>query len=242
MPPLDLSVVIPVWNEAGNIGPLIEAQRQTLSELGLSAEWIVVDAGSKDDTVREARAAGAWVEVQREPGYGGALRLGFAHSSGRWVLTCDGDGSHAPEFIKGHCPPAEDVDLVVFSRYVQGGGADQPFYRRCLSWLLNGFFRVLFRVPVRDQSSGFRIYRGDLIRQLHFQSVNFDVLEEILVLLHRQRARMREVPFTFRDRGEGASKVARDFFALSYLKTVARLFGPRSEEPQQPAKTRKPAP
>ena len=228
MADIDLSVVIPVWNEAGNIGPLIDRQRTTLESLGIRAEWIVVDAGSQDNTVAEARQAGAWVEQQRDPGYGGALRLGFAHAVGKWVLTCDGDGSHDPEFLVDQLAfeqlEKQRIDVVVFSRYVPGGGADQPFYRRGLSWILNGFFRVLFRVPIRDQSSGYRLYRGDVIRGLSFESVNFDVLEEILVLLHRGGAGMKEVPFTFRDRQEGTSKVARDFFVFSYLRTVARLF------------------
>ena len=52
----DVSVVIPVWNEAGNIGPLVDRQRQVLDDLGLSAEWVVIDAGSEDATVDEARA------------------------------------------------------------------------------------------------------------------------------------------------------------------------------------------
>ena len=225
--PPDVSVVIPVWNEAGNIGPLVDRQRQVLDDLGLSAEWVVIDAGSEDATVDEARAQGAWVEVQKEPGYGGALRAGFARTTGRWVVTCDGDGSHDPEYLRGHLPPPEDCDVVVLSRYVPGGGGDQPRYRRFLSWVLNSVFRVLFRVPVRDQSSGFRIYRGQSIRALEFVSVNFDVLEEILVLLHRQGARMREVPFVFRDRVEGTSKVAGDLFVGSYLGTLLRLFRAR---------------
>lgn len=130
MSKIDLSVVIPVWNEAGNIGSLIEKQRTTLEPLGLRAEWIVVDAGSEDSTVDEARAAGAWVEQQREPGYGGALRLGFAHAVGKWVLTCDGDGSHDPEFLPDHLSPAQleqsEFDVTVFSRYVSGEGPISP--------------------------------------------------------------------------------------------------------------------
>lgn len=223
--PLAVSWIIPVWNEEGNIGPLLDRQMELADELGLSSEWIVVDAGSKDGTVTEAESRGERVRVvvQSEPGYGGALREGFRLGAGEWVVTCDGDGSHDPGYLRGTLPPEEGCDVVVLSRYVPGGGADQPRYRRFLSWVVNGVFRVLFRVPVRDQSSGFRIYRGDVIRDLTFDSVNFDVLEEILVLLHRGGARMKEVPFVFKDRAEGESKVAGDLFVGSYLRTVMRL-------------------
>lgn len=221
--PIDVSFVIPVWNEEGNVGRLLQRQQELVRELGLSAEWWVVDKGSTDATVAEARAAGATVVTQEAPGYGGALATGFSRSRGVWVVTCDGDLSHDPAHLRAALPPPPGVDVVIFSRYVEGGGTDQPEVRQRLSRLLNAVFRICFRVPIHDMSSGYRIYRGEKIRRLRFRSVDFDVLEEILVLLHRSGARIIEVPFHFRDRECGTSKVCAGLFAPSYLRTLTRL-------------------
>ena len=99
-PPLDLSIIIPALNEAGNIGPLATRCRAVVERLGLRAEILVVDGGSSDATVREATDAGARVILQEGRGYGGALRTGFAAARGTYVQTMDSDLSHEPEVIE----------------------------------------------------------------------------------------------------------------------------------------------
>src|SRR5512140_1913077 len=127
--PLDLSIIIPALNEAGNIGPLVARCRAAIARLEVTAEILVVDGGSSDATVREAEAAGGRVMLQEGRGYGGALRTGFGAARGRHIQTMDSDLSHEPEVIESLWKARDQADVVIASRYVAGGGADMPRFR-----------------------------------------------------------------------------------------------------------------
>src|SRR3954463_13856521 len=94
-----LSIVIPVLDERDNVAALLPRLDVVLQGLGCTSEVIVVDGGSRDGTADTARRLGARVLVQTLPGYGGALREGFAAAAGEYVLTLDADLSHDPDFI-----------------------------------------------------------------------------------------------------------------------------------------------
>jgi len=90
----DLSVIIPTLDEGSNIGLLIKDVQRVLTTLGVCAEIIVVDGGSRDGTIAAARQSGARVIQQEGHGYGAALRRGFAVASGAFVLTLDDGFTH----------------------------------------------------------------------------------------------------------------------------------------------------
>jgi dolichol-phosphate mannosyltransferase len=92
--------------------------------------------------------------------------------------------SHEPEVIEQLWAARERADVVIASRYVKGGAAEMPLYRAVLSRILNVVFTTVLRVPVKDISSGFRLYRGDAVRAIEFKASDFDVLEEILILIY----------------------------------------------------------
>src|SRR4030081_3619403 len=92
----DLSVVIPALNEQENLELLLPLLNETLKQLQLKAEIIVVDGGSRDDSKSIASELGAHVVEQQERGYGGALLAGFAVASAPYVITMDADLSHPP--------------------------------------------------------------------------------------------------------------------------------------------------
>src|SRR4030095_3787226 len=96
----DLSVVIPALNEAENLKSLLPLIQQVVSELGVSAEVIVVDGGSADETETVGRGLKALLVHQTERGYGGALLAGFANARAPYVATMDADLSHPPIFLK----------------------------------------------------------------------------------------------------------------------------------------------
>src|SRR2546426_3005034 len=83
----DLAVVIPAWNERENIELLLPALREVIAGLGLTAEIVVADGGSRDGTAEAAQRRGAPVVVQKEPGYGRAVLAGFAAPPGPDNLT-----------------------------------------------------------------------------------------------------------------------------------------------------------
>ena len=130
---------------------------------------------------------------QDAPGYGAALRAGFAAATGAWVLTIDADTAAAPAIAVALWTRRHDADVVIGSRYVAGGEARMPPVRRLLSRVLNLVFGRGLSLGVRDLSSGMRIYRAPAVRALRELPPHLDVLQAILVAgLRRGLERRRD--------------------------------------------------
>jgi len=224
MSAIDLTVLLPVLNERDNITQLLPRAEAVLATIGCSYELVVVDGGSTDGTADAAVAAGARVIRQTLPGYGGALREGLAASRGDYILTLDADLSHDPDFIVKLWRARARADVVIASRYVRGGVAYMPRHRLILSRVLNSFFARGLGLPVRDLSSGFRLYRGDAVRALALEGTNFEVLEEILVKSHAAGWRIIEIPFTYYPRERGTSHARIVPFGIALLRAFFRLW------------------
>lgn len=217
---MDLTIIIPALNEAGNIGELVRRARGVLDPLGLAYEILVMDGASTDATCAEAEAAGARATVHPGKGYGAALRCGFAQASGDYVLTMDSDLSHEPEFIETLWGARQSADVVIASRYVPGGTAEMSRFRYALSRILNTVYTFLLQIPVRDMSSGFRIYRRQALDRIELTANNFDVLEEILIKLYVRGCAIREAAFDYRPRKTGKSHAKLLHFAVDYVRTL----------------------
>jgi dolichol-phosphate mannosyltransferase len=221
---MEISVVIPAWNEADNLAKLLPQLRQVLADLGRTYETIVVDNHSVDGTEQVCAAAGAVLVQQTERGYGGALWSGFRRAQGEYILTMDADLSHTPDFVPRMWNHRTDAELIIASRYVEGGGADMPRYRHVLSIILNTVYTRLLSLPVQDVSSGFRLYRAAMLKDLDLQSNDFDALEEILIKCYARGYRIAEVPFRYVPRDQGKSKVKLLQFGMAYLRTLVRMW------------------
>lgn len=227
----ELTVVIPALDEARNLEWLLPALAAVLEGMRLSAEILVVDGGSRDDTAAIATSFGARVIAQRERGYGGALLAGFGAASAPWVLTLDADLSHRPTFVRDLWAARASADLVIASRYVPGGASQTSLSRRLLSRVLNGVYSRALSVDVRDMSSGFRLYRRQMLDAATPVGRDFDALPEILTRLYVGGGRVVEVPFRFATRGTGRSHVKLARFAWAYLRTLRRLWVLRHSVP-----------
>ncbi|MEO6742476.1 MAG: glycosyltransferase [Chthoniobacteraceae bacterium] len=221
---IDLSVVIPAWNEGRNVGPLVAGLWKNINALGLSAEIIIADGGSRDETCEEASKNGARVILQRRLGYGGALREGFMQAAGKYVLTMDCDLSHPPDLLPVLWQGREIAEVTVASRFVAGGQSAAPLGRKVLSRILNFVFSSVLAVPLKDSSSGYRLYRRDVLHPAQYDRENFNVLQEILVKAYSEGFTIREVPLNYEERAHGASHVSLVKFALSYLPTLFKLW------------------
>jgi glycosyltransferase involved in cell wall biosynthesis len=122
---MDLSVVIPTVNEAGNIERVIPDMERVARELNLAFEIIVVDGGSTHNTAEIARRSGDSVKVvlQKERGYGGAIKEGLQQAIGEYILTMDADCSHDPHFLENFWKARESAEVIIGSRYVRDGKA-----------------------------------------------------------------------------------------------------------------------
>lgn len=225
---VNLTVLLPVLNERENLTVLLPRLARVLDRLGCTSEVLVVDGGSHDGTADAAAELGARVLVQREPGYGGALREGFAAATGEFVLTLDADLSHDPDFIIKMWRARHHADLVIASRYTKGGVAFMPWERRILSGVLNRFFASGLGLPVRDMSSGFRLHRRAALGLLQLQGRNFEIIEEVLVKAYAAGARVVELPFTYFPRHRGSSHARIVRFGVDLLKAFARLWALRN--------------
>ncbi|MBV8139775.1 MAG: glycosyltransferase [Deltaproteobacteria bacterium] len=221
---MDISVILPVINERENLEVLIPRLKALLKNARLDGEIVVVDGGSSDGTRESAAAHGVRVVSERGKGYGAAIQTGFEEARGDWVLTLDADLSHDPDFVAKMWRARDRADIVIASRYTRGGVAYTDLFRKSLSRLLNAFLRRFWSLPVRDVSSGYRLYRRAALEGLEFTSTNFEVLGEILVRLYARGYRVVEVPFTYFPRGAGRSHIHLLRFGMAQLRSALRMW------------------
>ncbi|HZV01691.1 MAG TPA: glycosyltransferase [Planctomycetota bacterium] len=221
---LDVSVVLPAWNEAENVRRIVPQLRRVLEKGRVSYEITVVVPNAEDPTIAACRDLGVTALVQKDPGYGGALKTGFEAARGEFILTLDADCSHDPSAVLSMLDARERADVVVGSRYVRFGHSQAGRFRDSLSRVLNGFFRGLLDVPVMDMTSGFRLYRRRVFDEVKTWGRDFDALPEILVLAFTLGFSVVEVPFHYRPRAAGASHARVVKFGIRYLRLAWRLW------------------
>jgi dolichol-phosphate mannosyltransferase len=212
-------VVLPTYNEAGNIEPFLRAVRKAAPETDI----LVVDDDSPDGTGAAAELlAGELgrIDVLHRPGkngLGSAYRDGFAQvlGSGNYdvIVSMDADMSHDPEHIPQFIGLISDgADLVIGSRYVQGGGTtDWAVRRQLLSKWGNAYTRAILGVPSRDCTSGYRAYRAAALARIEPTSTSaegYAFLTELVRRLTTHGFTIVESPIIFRDRTQGKSKMS----------------------------------
>jgi dolichol-phosphate mannosyltransferase len=217
------AIVIPCLNEAENLDELIPRLRAVLENIPAESELWVLDGGSQDGSPEVAAQHGARVLRQRGAGYGGAIRTAFEDIQAPYIATLDADFSHPPEFLQSLYTRREEADIVIASRYIGGGRADMPWLRHILSLVLNGVYRRVLSLPVRDLSSGFRLYRRETVSPLQLQSDTYAILPEIVVKTLCTGGRLLEIPFQYQPRRHGRSHIKLLRFGKDYLCILARL-------------------
>lgn len=221
---MDISVILPVVNEHDNLRALLPRVQAILEREKLSYEIVVIDGGSTDGTREAAEALGTRVVGERRRGYAGALETGFAEARGDYVLTLDADMSHDPDFVAKMWRARQRADIVVASRYTRGGVAYSSFVRKSTSWLLNLVLRRMLSMPVRDMSSGFRLYRREALEGMDLTSKNFEVQEEVLVRAYARGFSVVEVPFVYFPRGAGRSHAKLIIFGMDIARSALKLW------------------
>ncbi len=223
-----LSIIIPTFNESANIATLIDKIREIFKSSVRDYEIIVVDAGSQDNTFQVAKEKGVRVFIQERPGYGGALHDAIKSANGKYIITMDADFSHNPYIIKRLFSLRDTAHIVIASRYVRGGLANMPLLRRILSIILNKFLCFGLSLPLKDVSSGFRLYKSEIFKEIDFSERNFSVLVEILVKAYMHGFVVKEIPFHYQPRTKGKSHAKILTFGLDFLKTFLKMWRARN--------------
>jgi glycosyltransferase involved in cell wall biosynthesis len=165
-----VSVVLPIYEEAGSVESLVDRIEATLRRQAVSFEIVAVDDGSKDETQQtlhtlEARHRRHLVVVRHlvNKGNGAALRSGIRVARGEIVVTMDADGQHAPEDIPRLLQEMPPYDLVIGART---GSYVGSWYRGAANRFYNVFSSWLARTEIKDLTSGFRAMRREIA--VHF--------------------------------------------------------------------------
>lgn len=230
---MDLSIIIPCYNEAQNV-PLVaghlfpvveELERERMVQI------VLVDDGSSDDTfdrLNDLAADRPTVQVVRHEqnrGLGVAMRTGFVHARGDLIVTTDSDGtypfSEIPRILECLTP---DVDMVTASPYhPQGGVEGVPPYRLVLSQGASLLYRFLLDWHLHTYTSMFRAYRREVVERVPSTADGFLMPAEFLANAILMGYRVTEFPTVLHVRRYGQSKARVARIILAHLRFQARL-------------------
>jgi len=226
-------IVVPTYNERDNVAALVPQLLRVAP-----ADVLILDDASPDGTaVHAQRLFGAdprfSVLSRRGPsGYGRSLLDGYRVAVDRdyaHLVQMDADFSHDPEMVPVLIDANHNADVVIGSRYCEGGRvANWPLRRRLLSRFANQYVRVIAGVSAYDSTSGFRCYSRRALRLLLTASIaaeGYAFLVETTFCAQQAGLRIVEVPITFTDRREGQSKMSRAIIFESVLKPWRLRFG-----------------
>jgi len=224
---MDLSVIIPMFNEAENAERTIQRVDEALAQSGGSYEIIPVNDGSTDGTLNILRGVAERnkkVKVASYPknmGRGRALRTGFKESSGELVVSTDADLSYAPRYILELVNVIRndpDLDFVLGSPYIPGGGTQNvPLHRLWISKLGNKILQYAFPTRIYYSTGVFRGYRRKVLDSMELESDDKEIHLEILSKAIALGFQFKEVPAILTGREKGRSKFKFKKTALSHL-------------------------
>ncbi|HLN44828.1 MAG TPA: glycosyltransferase family 2 protein [Candidatus Sulfotelmatobacter sp.] len=207
---MELSIVVPAYNEEHTVGNVIDRLKATLRKIGLSHEIIVVDDHSKDRTAKISKNHKVMIySFDQHMGKGYALRAGFKKAKGEIIVTIDSDGSNLPEELPIVLKPIleDKADLVIGSRF----SGEKPTSGKKVNVvgvrIFNSVIRLLTGAKVSDSQSGYRAMKSQLLKDLRLNSGTYEIESEMLVKIARRRFRICEVPITFEQRTYGVSSL-----------------------------------
>lgn len=230
--PLKVAVVIPTYNEAENLPVVIDR----ILQLGIEGlGFVVVDDGSPDGTgdVAEKIASefdGVFSIVHRESksGLGGAYVAGFTRAlelGAERVVQMDADMSHPVDMVPHMVEMLDEFDVVVGSRYVEGGGVDPGwnFIRKQISFWGGFGIRMVLGLKVKDTTSGFKAFRRESLETVGVDRLKlsgFGFQSEVAYRCQQAGLSVGEMPFVFMDRTVGKSKMSIGIMLEAFYRLV----------------------
>jgi dolichol-phosphate mannosyltransferase len=222
-------VIIPTYQERENVSPIVARVRSAVPE----ADILIADDNSPDGTGKiadELAAKDDHVQVLHRPaknGLGAAYVAGFAIALAAGydvIVEMDADGSHQPEQLPRLLSALATADVVLGSRWVEGGQVSNwPKSREVLSRGGNAYARIALGIPLRDATGGYRAYRAKVLRSFDLSTVRSQgyCFQVDLALRSWERGyRIVEVPITFVERELGASKMNRGIVIEAFLRVA----------------------
>jgi dolichol-phosphate mannosyltransferase len=217
--PGDTWLILPTYDEAANVEPLVEAALEHLPE---PARVLVVDDASPDGTgeiaarIAARNAAVSVLHRPRKAGLGPAYVEGFRRAlaeGAELIAQMDSDFSHDPADLPRLLAAIAGADLVLGSRYVAGGRVEEwGSLRRAVSRGGSAYARAALGIEIADLTGGFKVFRREVLERIDLdsiESIGYAFQVETTFRAVRAGFRVVEVPITFRDRRVGESKMSK---------------------------------
>jgi len=221
-----LSVVIPAYNEARNIGATLEHVSRAVAGLHVKPEILVVDDGSDDDTGAVVLGAANRLPHVRllthrtNLGFGAAYQTGVNAAAGEYIVMVHGDNAWGDETLRNLFRHAGHADVIV--GYTRGMWRSRPLARTAVSkiftWLVNAITGRRLQYY-----NGLQIHRADVLKTMTIESRGYGFQAEVLVKALRRSRTYIEVPMDLIERRHGASKAFRMRNAVDVVRTLQRL-------------------
>ncbi|KHK00685.1 glycosyltransferase family 2 protein [Desulfovibrio sp. TomC] len=230
---MKLSIVIPAYNEEGNITSTVEGIRAVLVRESIPYELVLVDDNSADATgaVLETLAAAdpGIVVVRREPprGFGRAVRSGLDRATGEVIIICMADLSDDPEdIIKYYRKIEEGFDCVFGSRFIRGARCvNYPRFKLFCNRIVNKVMQLMFWTRYNDLTNSFKAYRSYVIRDIWpLKACHFNITIELSLNTLIRNYAIAEVPISWQGRTWGSSNLHISEMGRRYLSTLLRAW------------------
>jgi len=226
-------VIIPTYNEIENIETIIEK----IFALKLPLEILVVDDNSPDKTYEKVQEL---IDLtypdrlhlivrEKKEGLGKAYIAGFKWALANekrydFIIEMDADLSHNPKYLPRFVEEIENYDLIIGSRYVEGGGATNwPLFRKAISYGGSFYSRMILGVTIMDITGGFKCFRREVLEAINLDNVittGYAFQIEMNYKATLKNFRIKEVPIVFEERIAGKSKMTKKVFVEALGKVI----------------------
>ena len=226
---MNLSVVIPVYNEVENIGEILKRVQST----NLASEIIIVDDGSQDgtrDTLKrlDGEEGVRVILHERNQGKGAAVITGLRAAQGDILLIQDADLEYDPRDYPVLLQPIEEgkADVVYGSRFLGAPHRVTMFWHLMANRLLTLMTNILYNTILTDMETGYKVFRREVIEKMKIRSKRFDFEPEFTAKILKRHYRIFEVPISFnpRDYSQGKKIKLKDAFEAVWTLLIYRFF------------------
>jgi len=228
-----ISIIIPTYNEAENICPILESISENLPK-NFQTEVIIIDDDSPDGTsslvenykksILIPHYSVSLIKRKDERGLSTAILRGIEKATGDLIVVMDSDLSHPPHIIPQMIETLQNTkcDIVIASRYTRGGAIKGwPIKRRMISKGATKIAQTGLGIKTNDPMSGFFAFRRHILNSIKFDAIGYKILLEMLVKVNG--VRIEEIPYTFVDRKYGSSKLDASTI-FDYCRAVWKLY------------------
>jgi glycosyltransferase involved in cell wall biosynthesis len=216
------SIIVPVYNEEGNIGELIDKISLHISK---DDEIIIVNDGSTDNTESEIKTKNCiLISLEKNMGKGFAMRSGIQKAQGDFIIFMGGDGQDDPKEINTLLKEVnKGYDYVIGSRFLDKEEANNrysnkailpvnEFGNKSITFIIN----ILFKKNITDSQSEFKCFASEKLKELNLESDRFEIETELLIKSFRKQFKIKEVPVHRYERKHGISKL----FIFVWIKSI----------------------